>query len=184
MTLRPLSDLSPADWFVEAEATEWTKICLGPPGFEAYVRLQLVDADEDSEIDLCQLTVEALRRILPRHTATPEDCYFGQWYGSGWEPPLPPVRQRFLSTTIKTGPRSATREYHLYGGTLDDSSLWDGGDPAHLMWPADHAWFMAKDVDPEWIGIGGTQVLIDEILADTTLDAAPSRYDAADWEVR
>jgi hypothetical protein len=52
------------------------------------------------------------------------------------------------------------------------------------MWPADHAWFVAKDVDPDWIGVGGTQALIDEILTAPGIDAAPSAYDATDWESR
>lgn len=144
MPLTPQADLSPADWFVEAEADEWTKVCLGPSGFQAYARLELVDVDEDSEIDRGQLTVEALRRILPGHTATSDDCYFGHWDGSGWNPP----------------------------------------DPPHLMWPADHAWFAAKDVDPDWIGLGGTQLLIDDLLADPALNVIQSTDDARHWEVR
>ena len=174
MTLRPLADTSAADWFVEAEAPWWTKICLGPPGYEAYARLQLIPADGDDEVDLTRLSTDALRRILPNHTATADDCYFAQWEGSGWEPPLRQASERF---------DVPHRRYHLFGGTLADSAAWDG-DPPHMMWPADHAWFVAKDVDPDWIGVGGTQALIDEVLAAPGPEAAPSAYDATDWESR
>jgi hypothetical protein len=185
MSLRPLSDTSAADWFVDAEADAWTKVCLGPPGYKAYARLQLIPADEDSEVDLALLTAQALRRILPRHTTTPDDCYFGQWDGSGWPPPLPPAPEQVsLMYEPAEGLRASMREYHLYAGTLDDSSAWASYDCPHLMWPADHAWFAAKDVDPDWIGVGGTQALIDELVGDARLDVAPTTYDATDWEVR
>jgi hypothetical protein len=185
MTLRALTDLSPADWFIHADADAWNKICLGPPGYQAYARLDLVPADEDDEVDLTRITVHALRRILPGHTGSADDCYFAQWHGSGWEPPLRPAPAMFsLMEELAPGVRHSLRDYHLFRGTLEDSSAWDGGDPPHLMWPADHAWFVAKDVDPDWVGIGGTQALIDEVLAAPGLDATPSAYDAHDWESR
>ena len=185
MTLGPLTDVSAADWFVNADADAWTKICLGPPGFEAYARLQLIPADEDDDVDLTRLSAVTLRSILPSHTTTADDCYFGQWDGCGWEPPIRPARTTF-SVMFEPGPglRDSLRDYHLFGGTLEDSRAWDGGDPPHLMWPADRAWFVAKDVDPDWIGVGGTQALIDVILAAPGIDAAPSAYDATDWESR
>lgn len=183
MTLTPLADLSAADWFVEAEAEWWTKVCLGPPGYEAYVRLQLVPLDEESEIDLAQLTVDAIRPVLGRHTSMTHSCFFGQWDGSGRESPVPPVRQTFPNRPVARR-ILAEREYHLFSGALDDLGRWDGGDPPHLMWPADRAWFMAKDVDPDWMAVGGTQALIDELLAVEGLDATPSPYASRDGEDR
>ena len=178
MTLRPLADVSPAQWFVDAKAPCWTKVCHGAPGFEAYARLQLVP-------DLTQVSAEALRRILPSHTTSAYDCYFAQWEGCGWEPPVPPAPETItLLGEVGSGVVDAVRAYHLFAGTLADSSEWDGGDPPHLMWPADHAWMVAADVDPDWIGVGGTQALIDEVLAAPGLDAVPSAYDATDWESR
>ncbi|MCD9198982.1 hypothetical protein [Aeromicrobium wangtongii] len=187
MSLTPLTDVSAADWFVDAPADQWTKICLGPPGYAAYARLHLVPADDedadDGDIDLTRFTAEALRRILPRYTATPDDCFFGQWEGSGWEPPTPPALQTFPSAPETPG-ELPWRRYHLYSGSLQDSAGWDGGDPAHLMWPADRAWFVAKDVDPDWVAVAGSHELIDQILAEPTLAAAPSAYQALDWDQR
>lgn len=54
----------------------------------------------------------------------------------------------------------------------------------HFIWPADHAWFLAVDIDPKWIGVGGTRALSDELLADARLDVAPTTYDATDREDR
>ncbi len=53
-----------------------------------------------------------------------------------------------------------------------------------LMWPYDHAWFAASDVDPDWIGIGGSLGLINDLIEDPRLDVAPTTYDATNWETR
>ena len=45
-----------------------------------------------------------------------------------------------------------------------------GYEPA-FVWPADHAWCVANDVDPHWAGIGGGAPLIELLVADPCLDA-------------
>jgi hypothetical protein len=39
------------------------------------------------------------------------------------------------------------------------------------MWPADHAWFVATEIDLPWTGIGGTAELMNDLLAASGLDA-------------
>ena len=46
-------------------------------------------------------------------------------------------------------------------------------DPA-FIWPADHAWCIANDVDPHWAGVGADGSAIDELLADSRLDVVPA----------
>jgi hypothetical protein len=46
--------------------------------------------------------------------------------------------------------------------------------PPAFMWPADHAWCIASDVDPHWAGIGAATAAIDELLADPRLDLVPA----------
>ncbi|MCW2801219.1 MAG: hypothetical protein JWQ70_2691 [Aeromicrobium sp.] len=186
MPLHPLSDTSVADWFVDAEADWWTKVCLGPPGHEAYARVHYDLGDRMPDWYNHRLG-SYVRDALLHHTSTPNECYFGQWVGSGWKPPIPSMPTIFALTEVFDGGVVASvRDYHLYAGTVADGAAWDEleMDPPHLMWPADHAWFAAKDVDPDWIGVGGTQALIDELVGDARLDVAPTTYDATDWEVR
>lgn len=223
MPLSPLSDTSAADWFLDAEADWWTKVCLGPPGFEAYARVwPWSDSDGEPENSF-----PVLQRVLRRHTRTPVEGFAALWDGWGGFEGVPQdtglrhavplgssdediaaARQRtadamrvhcepafepaFLAAPKLSIPN---REFYLFTGRLDEPIAWGEADyfpgnpreyetiPA-LMWPADHAWFVAADVDPDWIGVGGSQSLIDSILADPNLDAAPSAYDASDWEVR
>jgi hypothetical protein len=73
------------------------------------------------------------------------------------------------------------RAFWLFRGPLADLGAWDtaqdwptdyrlhGAEPA-FIWPADHAWCVAHDVDPHWAGIGGTRSLINRLTADPRLD--------------
>jgi hypothetical protein len=73
------------------------------------------------------------------------------------------------------------RAYWLFRGPLADIGGWDTaqGWPGHprldrvgpaFVWPADHAWCLARDVDPHWAGIGGTTALVTRLLSDPRLD--------------
>ena len=218
MPLRPLSDTSAADWFVDSDADWWTKVILGPPGFEAYARV-LYDLDEDAPVDSNERIRAAVRDVLARHTTTPDDCFFTLWDGWGGfqggqqdfgvryvvsldASPSEILEAKTLTAAARSldcapaftksfldGPMVSVpnREFYLFAGPLGTEVNWGAADYAHgfprdfptepaLMWPADHAWFMAGDVDPDWIGVGGTQDLIDALLADPGLDAVPTAY--------
>jgi hypothetical protein len=68
-------------------------------------------------------------------------------------------------------------------GHLDEVGRWGATDPAtgsstdeelpapHLLWPADHRWFAATDVDSGFTWAGGSQGLIDAVITDPELDA-------------
>lgn len=77
------------------------------------------------------------------------------------------------------------RAYWLFRGPLADAGTWDtahglpgqfnldGAEPA-FIWPTDHAWCVARDVDPHWAGIGGDTLLVDQLVADLRLDVVPA----------
>jgi hypothetical protein len=47
-----------------------------------------------------------------------------------------------------------------------------------FIWPADHAWCVADDVDPHWAGIGAGTAAVDALVSDPRLDvvrADPAR---------
>ncbi|WP_093186746.1 hypothetical protein [Sanguibacter gelidistatuariae] len=74
------------------------------------------------------------------------------------------------------------RQYALFRGRLTDIDEWetflgaDGGDfPPALVWPADRSWCFARDVDPHWAGIVGSQAAVDALVADTYLDVVVVR---------
>ena len=97
------------------------------------------------------------------------------------QPGLAP--QRGDSPSITHAPKVAVpnRAYWLFRGPLAEIGTWDNAqawpgrwrldeaEPA-FVWPADHAWCVARDVDPHWAGIGGHTLLIEQLIADPRLD--------------
>ncbi|MCW2771427.1 MAG: hypothetical protein JWR27_2860 [Aeromicrobium sp.] len=84
MTLRPLVDLSAADWYVQDVASPLLRGRLGPSGFASYARVLHADAGGDRhEGHLSDDLLAVLCDHLARHTATPDDCFFGLWEGYG-----------------------------------------------------------------------------------------------------
>ncbi|MGH3924283.1 MAG: hypothetical protein ACRDTT_15710 [Pseudonocardiaceae bacterium] len=165
-----------------------------------------VDVDENAPTGTAQL--RAALQTLTRHTRTPEDCYFCLWEGWGsdiqggggvfiadWQTgtvrPGPQVAPAFPPSVLH-GPKVVVphRAYYLFRGPVSDFGDWEAAqewpgqprlqmpDPA-FIWPADHAWCVANDVDPHWAGIGADVSAIDRLLGDPRLDvvAADPRQD-------
>lgn len=83
--------------------------------------------------------------------------------------------------------RIPNRSYYLLHTPLSDFGQWGvretGHNPAAFVWPADHAWCIASDVDDHWAIIGANAQTIAGLLTQTDLDivtadqdAAPTRY--------
>ncbi len=155
----------------------------GPAGFEAYARLRFIpdparpgqdEADvqlpEDHPRDLAQAQLVLSR--LADFTSTPEECYFGIWEGYGiFDPDAVPARQwvvvphrRYL---LFTGQLSS-----IDGFTQEFGGAHTHGPPA-FVWPADHRWCFASDVDPHWAGVGAEQAAIDALVG-LGLDVVPA----------
>ena len=156
-----------------------------------------INADDDAPSEAAQL--RAVLETLARHTRTPDECYFCLWDGWGsdiyggdgarivdWQTgtvrPGPVIAPAFPPSVL-SGPKVVVpnRAYFLFRGALSEfgdwgaAELWPGQprqdipNPA-FIWPADHAWCLADDVDPHWAGIGADARAIDDLLADPRLD--------------
>ncbi|KAA1422431.1 hypothetical protein FE697_014895 [Mumia zhuanghuii] len=174
MTLRPLTDLGPADWLAAADSAGFDVVSLGAPGFDAYVRLlHPLDPDDDEEQaalnvegDLGEALLASLCEVLARHTTTPDHAYFCRW----------DEEQLDSGRRLLIGGRESARAYLVFEGPLAEAGHW-GGHPVHgwinspnLLWPADRAWCFATEIDLPWTGIGGPQALIDELHTDDRFD--------------
>jgi hypothetical protein len=156
-----------------------------------------VDIDEDapSETEQLRIVVET----LSRHTRTPADCYFCLWDGwnadihggdgirivdehTGTVLKGPTIAPAFPPSVLH-GPKVVVpnRAYFLFRGPVSDvgdwgaAEMWFGEPRLHMpgpafVWPADHAWCIANDVDPHWAGIGADGAAMDQLLADPRLD--------------
>ncbi len=102
-------------------------------------------------------------------------------------PPLPPPA---FAPEVMEGPRLrvAGRDHLLFVGPLEDAGLWGAASFGHgiprdinspnLLWPADHAWCVATDIDSTWTGVGGPAALADDLLADPRLEVVRTRYES------
>lgn len=147
------------------------------------------------DLDVQQL--DALTHLLAAHTGTPERCLFALW--EGW------ALLNGSGVTLTTGPGGSStrplaraftdaewaaprlalpdRTYLLLAGPLDaardvtehTTAPVLGTQSPQLIWPEDHAWCVATEIDLDSTVVGGTRAVVDAVLADSTLEA---------WEVR
>ena len=94
------------------------------------------------------------------------------------QPTIPPA----FAPDVMAGPRVSipARDYLLFRGPLSQAGQWGAAElrPGHprllnspnLMWPADHSWFVASEIDLPWTGVGGSAQLIQDLMADKGLD--------------
>ncbi|WP_328812439.1 hypothetical protein [Rhodococcus sp. NBC_00297] len=188
MVLQYSSVPNPARWITES-TVPWDELAkFGPHSmFESHARLRYVPDKGQAprpEIPPRPFTEQGdapvfneLCELLKAETTTPDRCYFCLW--DGWPD---------IDRDIDPGPPTVlipNRSYYLFTGTLSEVGRWsavtgpDSMPPAALVWPADHAWCVASDVDPPWAGIGGTKETISRLTVQTRVDvmaADPTRW--------
>jgi len=142
--------------------------------------------------------------VLGGQTTTPGSCYFCVWEGFGAaestmdedavyldaesaasRPDARPGLAPALSSPQAPRVVLPHRAYWLFHGPLAQAGHWDAAQrwPGHhrlgdaeaaFVWPADHAWCVAHDVDPHWAGIGGSMPSVNRLIADPRLDVVPT----------
>ena len=88
-----------------------------------------------------------------------------------------------LADEVRSGPLLVLpgRNYLLFTGSIhafenpDAAPSWDGADTfweqtPNQLWPADHAWFLASEIDFDSTVIGGTRALVEELVASPDLE--------------
>jgi hypothetical protein len=107
-----------------------------------------------------------LTTTLARHTATADHCWFAVWDGFGSLDPAFHDRPTFPLPH---------RNYHLARGPLAaavQSVESFGHRSANLWWPDDHSWCVATEIDLDSTYLGASEACIQELLANSQLEAA------------
>lgn len=113
-------------------------------------------------------TLGVLSEILASHTTDPNRCYFGlctiqsrldSFSADELEPLLELPWDR--DHLVLAGPLSA----------IDQIMRDDGRDTPNLIWPEDHTWLVASEVDFDSTLIGGSAALIETIVESPELEA-------------
>ena len=180
MLLIPCRDVSGADWITGSDLPWEQLVTFGPREFPGYARLRFLPDPTSPGEKEPRLEVEGpvehplLRsavNLLTEHTRTPEDAYFCMWDGWGT-----PVALQALPKVVVP-----ERSYFLFRGSLSDLDDWNSQGiaglptdfavpPPAFMWPEDHAWCVALDVDSHFAGIGATTEAIAALVAHPGLD--------------
>jgi hypothetical protein len=112
--------------------------------------------------------VRALSRLAEKHTSTAEACWFCLWDGYGYLAP------GAMSDAKKVCPNDA-RTYRLFTGSVGDAVGWEDG--PNIWWPDDRAWCVASEIDHPYSYVGGSEELIEEVVADLELEALPAQLE-------
>jgi hypothetical protein len=111
--------------------------------------------------------------------------WFGRIFTKPKSPPPPPPA---FAPEVMDGPRLAVdgRDHLLFTGPLADAGRWGAASYGHgiprdinspnLLWPADHAWCVATDIDTTWTGVGGSSALADDLLADDRIEVVRTQH--------
>lgn len=181
--LRHSADLSAAAWLSETDASPERLITFGPASFPAYARLRYlpdpdrpgmteaeaqVPSDHATDIDVARTGL----RALVKYSFSTDSCYVCVWEGCGM----------FRDPELTRGPLVVLphRRYVLFTGTINDLENWNDlfesecNSPPAFVWPADHRWCFASDVDPHWAGIGADRGVINQLVADARFDVVPA----------
>lgn len=176
--LTPEPDASVADWVVERLAAPWdspiTVSTLVPDEFDAVVRIEHVDREDEGELD--RATAEALVDLLRPATTTPDDVVFAVWPGWGDLP-----AEMFPgAATIEVPHRECFLLRGPIGALLHPIDIMAFGDTCRpaIWWPMDRAWVVVTEIDFSWTFVGGPQRLTQQIVDDPRIRATPTSPDA------
>lgn len=153
--------------------------------------------------------IPELIEVLRRHTTRPDRVWFAVWNGysglvfdeSGigttdlWAWPESPIEsgKRLRSLGERPQPPSAPtfelpgRAYWLLSGPIGAAgdSLGRGRweQSANLWWPEDRSWCVATEIDFSWTYVGGTESLVDDLLAASALEVMRAEIsDGVTWD--
>lgn len=146
--VRPAANAAAAGWLVRSDVDWWDLVRYGPPGFEVYVRvafLHRLDGVADEGEGPALRTALA---TLAHHTATPAVGYaaiWEDWTSRDPAPDAPRVNIPHRAMLLFTGPIEVLRD----APELAWHGVARGYQEPHLVWPEDHAWCLACEVDEE-----------------------------------
>ena len=123
----------------------WDLARYGPPGFDTYVRITLSSGDGPGEEPALRTALET----LAGHTTTPAIAYVAVWEGwtsAGPMPIAPRVAIPHRAMLLFTGPVDELRDAPALAWYGSADGIYQA---PHLVWPEDHAWCLACEVDEE-----------------------------------
>jgi hypothetical protein len=148
--VQPAADAGAARWLLQADVSWQDLVTYGPPGFAVYVRIALSHAEVVTQSDEKPVdSIRAALAALASYTTTADRGYAAVWEGWGGGPPSPQAPRVDIpnrAMLLFTGSVQALRDAPAlawYGSAAGVNQ------EPNLVWPEDHAWCLACDVDEE-----------------------------------
>ncbi|MEH3033026.1 MAG: hypothetical protein PGN07_03050 [Aeromicrobium erythreum] len=204
LTFEP--DVSVADWVVGAGGDRAVLATQGPPGLAAHARVRHAGPDREAAPDpdlVAEVArLGAAHTTTPEdaffalwdgwgelhegrvYASMDPGRHFGRMFRRDAGPRTLPA----FGPEVMDGPRARLADlgYLVFRGPLAAAGDWGARPytpdwprdlpPAAFTWPADRAWCIAADVDPDWFTVGGSRAFVDAVVARPDLDAAPVPY--------
>lgn len=181
MTLQLGPDHEAAAWITGSDLPWRQLVSFGPSGFPAYARLRFISDPAyvgQQEGDAGEIAGERLQEaqqlqrvleMLKSPDCTSDRLFYCFWEGSwGHSFSGPTVDVPNRSYFLLRGDDAELGEWRIANNN-EPSLLRQVPIPA-LIWPADHTWCVANDVDPHWAGIGASIGAIRRLMDDPRLD--------------
>ena len=143
----PAADPDAAQWLLRSDVDWWDLVRYGPPGFQVYLRIALALETDDADPKGEHPALREALATLAKYTETPATGYAAIW--EGWagdpSPAAPRVDIPHRPMLLFTGPVHVLRDTATLAwyGSVEDYQ------EPHLVWPEDHAWCLACEVDEE-----------------------------------
>lgn len=124
----------------------------------------------------------ALVGILGRHTAESGEAFIGFWegyFGTSNHEPDRPTAIELEAPRFSIGTRTFIGlqcDFRAYAGLVQGSHS-EGDYHPNVMWPSDRSWFVSSEIDFDSTIVGGTKIVVQEILNNDILEALPTDPD-------
>lgn len=148
MKVGPAVNDSPARWLVNADVGWQDLVRYGPPGFEVYARVALVQETDEADSDGEEPALREALTTLRGFTTTPDTGFAAIWEGwAGQQPPKAPrVAIPHRAMLLFVGPVAYLRDAPALAWFGSAHGIYQ---EPHLVWPDDQAWCLACELDEE-----------------------------------
>jgi hypothetical protein len=147
--LRPAESSDAGRWLLQPDVDWWDLVRYGPPGFDVYLRIGFFPGPEGEDPPGEAPALRLALSTLATFTATPAQGYAAIW--EGWTgdttpPEAPRVQVPHREMVLFTGPVDVLRDAPALAWYGSAEGMFQ---EPHLVWPQDHAWCVACEVDEE-----------------------------------
>ena len=156
------------EWIEQSCSGAWGTVgALVPNHFDSFVKVHSPEPSGGDWWAAYRDLFAAIVTVGSRHTSLPDHAYYAIWNGHGFLAPhqMPTLNLPHRTYYLTQAPLTATTKLRY-----PDTDGWRNPD---LLWPEDHRWFIATDVDFWAVYVGGTSAFTTELASSIPTRTEP-----------